>query len=65
MLRDFVLECYAAGEVNAKIVCIFSFLADKAGACGIGDLGFKPDAPTGHYNNHLKLVLRLAQPLES
>ena len=60
IFRDFLIEQFGAGALDAKKLCILAYLATQAGACGVSDLGYKPNASSdGHYSSHLKLVLRL------
>ena len=57
LLREMGVAMYAVGSLDAKNLCTLMYYASMAGACGVDDLGFRPDAPTGHYSRHLKLVL--------
>ena len=44
-------------EVSAKVFCTAMFWASKAGIPAAAKYGYKPDAPSGHYNRHLRKVL--------
>ena len=44
-------------EVSAKVFCTAMFWASKAGIPAAAKYGYKPDAPSGHYNRHLRTVL--------
>jgi hypothetical protein len=49
-------------RISAKWVCVLCWYAARAGQKGpAGEFGFRPDAPTGHYQRHLDTVLYNAQ----
>lgn len=49
------------GAINAKTMCIVSYLASLAGATGVSDLGLAPDTHTGNFARHLRLRLHTDQ----
>lgn len=53
-LGDLLLELHVSGRLTAKHACLISHYAHKAGACGpVAQYGYKPGAPSGHYQRHL------------
>lgn len=43
-----------AGKLSAKSLCLICWFAGKAGgAAPLEKFGFRPDAPSGHYQRHL------------
>ena len=61
-LADFLLRLKANGRLSARDVCVLSYYAKHAGAVGpVGYMAFRVDAPTGHYNRHLRQVLHLEE----
>jgi hypothetical protein len=51
------LHLYLNRTLSAKDFCVGMFWAAKAGIPEATDLGFRPDAPSGHYQRHLNTVL--------
>ena len=63
---DLLLTLLWAGKVSAKTMCLLCWWAGRAGAISVGDWGFRPNAPSGHYQRHLdskmgKTVKHVAQ----
>ena len=52
-----LLDLLFAGKVAAKHLCVLCFWASKAGVKAAGPYAFRPDAPSGHFQRHLDLVL--------
>ena len=60
LLARLLTEYWYKGVISAKQCCILAYWCHKAGAQGpVGDLSFRLDAPTGHYQRHLETVLQL------
>ena len=58
--RDWLVEEFGSGGLNAKQVCIIAYMATYSGSMGVSDLGYDPNAAScGHFNDHLRLVLNL------
>ena len=58
LLIDFVLDFVFPGTLSAKSACIIFWWAGKAGVSACADRwGFRPDAPSGHYQRHLDAML--------
>ncbi len=57
-LASMLIGLKHSGVLSAKQVCLLSFWASKAGACGqVAELKFRPDDPsTGHYSRHFDLA---------
>lgn len=53
-LVDFLLGLHYAGKLSARSLCVICFYASRAGAAGkVGSFGFRPEAPSGHFQRHL------------
>ena len=58
--NGFSVSLHVEGKLTAKHTCLISHWAHKAGAAGpVSSLGFRPDAPSGHYQRHLDTVAGL------
>ena len=56
-LVDLLLSLHYAGQMSAKTLSLICWWSAKAGAAGpVQKYGFRPDAPTGHYQRHLDQV---------
>ena len=59
---DFVLDLTDESKISAKDVCVLCWYAPKAGMSdGVRRIGFRPDAPSEHYQRHLDSVLDFAE----
>ena len=54
---DFVLNLVFTGGLSAKSACVAFWWAGKAGVSEARKWGFRPDAPTGHFQRHLNCLL--------
>lgn len=56
----FLEELYSlhfAGKLSARSLCVLCWHASRAGAQGeVAKHGFRPDAPSGHYQRHLDAI---------
>ena len=57
LMIDAVLNLVFAGSLSAKSACVIFWWAGKAGLDNVRRWGFRPDAPTGHYQRHLDSLL--------
>ena len=58
LLINFLLDLHFHGLMSAKTLCVIAWYSSKAGAVGnIGSYGFRPNAPSGHYQRHLDTCL--------
>jgi hypothetical protein len=56
-LLNFLFSLHYAGKLSAKSLCVISWYASLAGgAAPLDKFGFRPDAPSGHYQRHLDTV---------
>ena len=54
MLVQFLLAMHYKSQLSAKSMAVMGWWAAKARALGpVSQFGFRPDAPTGHYQRHL------------
>ena len=59
-LADFLTDLKLKGKLSAKDICLIAWYAKIAGLTGAAaDFAFRPNAPSGHYNRHVKSVLKL------
>ena len=59
---DYLLDLADESKISAKDVCVFCWYASKAGMSDdVRRIGFRPDAPSGHYQRHLDSVLDFAE----
>ena len=57
LLLDILLSLHYAGKLSARSLCVICWYAQRSGATGkVGDFGFRPEAPTGHFQRHLDTV---------
>ena len=64
-LADLLIDLKMRNKLSAKDVCIIAYLGKKAGLTGAATtLAYNPNAPTGHFNRHLKRVLHIDENLE-
>jgi len=56
-LLDFVLNMHQTGALSAKTACVIFWWAGKAGLDSVRRWGFRPDAPSGHFQRHLDSML--------
>jgi hypothetical protein len=54
---NFHLHLYLIRTLSARDLCIAMHWAGKSGIVEAAPIGFRPDAPTGHYQRHLNAVL--------
>lgn len=53
-LVEFLLSLHYAGKLSARTLCVICWFAAKSGAQGpVEKFGFRPEAPTGHFQRHL------------
>lgn len=58
-LGELLADLRMAGVLNSKQLCTIAWWASKAGSVGqVHELAFRPDAPSGHYQRHLDIVLQ-------
>ena len=61
-LADLLLNLHVEGSLSAKHTCLIAHWAREAGAKGpIGDLAFRPNAPSGHYQRHVDSAMGLSK----
>jgi hypothetical protein len=54
LLISFLFDLHYAGKLSAKSLCVICWFASKSGgAAPLDTFGFRPDAPSGHYQRHL------------
>ncbi len=59
---DLLLTLHFAGKLSAKSVALFAYWSARAGAKKpVKEYGFRPDAPTGHYQRHVDRTLGLSK----
>eukprot|EP00959_Pyramimonas_sp_CCMP1952_P290620 6078575-Pyramimonas_sp.AAC.1 len=56
-LRQYLLQEWQTGTMNAKQVCVLAYWATRGGATGVADLALRPDS--SHFAGHLKGALNL------
>ena len=57
LLIQFLLTLHYAGNLSARSLSVICWYAAKAGAVGKVDaFGFRPEAPSGHFQRHLDAV---------
>ena len=57
-LADLLCHLYAEGSLSAKHTCLIAHWARQAGAKGaVAEVAFRPNAPSGHYQRHLDVVM--------
>lgn len=55
---DMLFDLKVKGRLSARDVCVLSFYASLAGLVGPAcDFGFRPSAPTGHFQRHLDTIV--------
>ena len=58
LLINFLLDMHFLGKLSAKSLCVIAWYSSRAGAAGnIGAYGFRPNAPSGHFQRHLDKCL--------
>ena len=59
---DCLLDLADESKISAKDVCVLCWYASKSGMSDdVRRIGFRPDAPSGHYQRHLDSVLDFAE----
>ena len=59
---NYLLDLADESKISAKDVCVLCWYASKAGMSDdVRRIGFRPDAPSGHYQRHLDSVLDFAE----
>jgi len=56
-LIAFVLNMKDTGAISAKSACVIFWWAGKAGLSRVAKWGFRPDAPSSHFQRHLDMLL--------
>ena len=63
-LADFLVHLKQRGRLSAKDVCTIALYCKTLGiGSPVADLAFRLNAPSGHYNRHLKTVLKIDEAL--
>jgi hypothetical protein len=58
--EEYLVNRWLKGSMTARDVCTIAYWATAAGASGFAKtLAFRPDAPSGHFSRHLRLVLNM------
>ena len=58
VLLELLLDMQATrAEMSGKAICLIAYWATRSGALGIAHAGFRPGAPSGHYQRHLDATL--------
>ena len=59
---DYLLYLADESKISAEDVCVSCWYASKVGMSDdVRRIGFRPDAPSGHYQRHLDSVLDFAE----
>ena len=61
---DYMVGLYLCRTLSARDFCVSMFLAGNSGIEEAKPLGFRPDAPTGHYQRHLQTVFPWLQAMD-